>query len=115
MCLEEPRVLPDDVHDVRGYHCLVVFSALDFAKTQKIFDDRDQEPFFCLFIWEENDVSPRPDVNRNEVHVLMAPEMEPMAQHSVFKFCHDHSDPSTCFASFSVRMVSVSLTSRCVK
>ena len=33
--------------------------------------------------------------NRFSVSSLMAPEIEPIAQHSVFKFFHDHSVSST--------------------
>jgi len=40
--------------------------------------------------------------NRFSVSSFIAPEMDPIAQQSVFKFAHDHSDPSTCFESFSV-------------
>lgn len=33
MCLEESRILPDDVHDVRGYDSFVILSALHFSET----------------------------------------------------------------------------------
>lgn len=39
---------------------------------------------------------------RFSVSSFIAPEMDPIAQQSVFKFAHDHSDPSTCFDNFSV-------------
>jgi hypothetical protein len=47
--------------------------------------------------------------------LLIAPDIDPMAQHSVFKLFHDHSEPSICFPNFSVKIDSVSATSRCVK
>jgi len=39
---------------------------------------------------------------RFSVSSFMAPEIEPMAQQSVLRLAHDHSEPSTCFESFSV-------------
>lgn len=39
---------------------------------------------------------------RFSVSSFMAPEMDPMAQHRVLRLAHDHSEPSTCFESFSV-------------
>lgn len=39
---------------------------------------------------------------RFSVSSFIAPEMDPIAQQSVFKFAQDHSDPSTCFDNFSV-------------
>lgn len=53
--------------------------------------------------------------NSQENNVLIAPDIEPIAQHSVLRLFHDHSEPSTCFASFSVIIASVSATSRCVR
>lgn len=40
--------------------------------------------------------------NRFSVSSFIAPEMDPIAQQSVLRFAHDHSEPSTCFESFSV-------------
>jgi hypothetical protein len=34
--------------------------------------------------------------NRFSASSLIAPEIEPIAQHSVFSCCHPHSVPSTC-------------------
>ena len=53
--------------------------------------------------------------NRFSVSSFIAPEMDPIAQQSVLRLAQDHSEPSTCFASFSVMMFSVSSTSRCVR
>merc|ERR1719163_777649 len=39
----------------------------------------------------------------------MAPEMDPTAQHNVLRLAQDHSVPSTCSASLSSMMASVSL------
>ena len=38
----------------------------------------------------------------------IAPEIEPIAQHSVFRLCHDHCEPSTWYCSLSSMMFSVS-------
>lgn len=53
--------------------------------------------------------------NRFSVSSFMAPEMEPMAQQRVLQLAHDHSEPSTCLASFSDMIFSVSITSRWVR
>ena len=53
--------------------------------------------------------------NRFSSSSLSAPEMDPIAQHSVLRFFHDHSVPFTCFCSFSDMMRSVSMLSRFVK
>jgi hypothetical protein len=108
MSLEEARILPNDIHDVRGNDGLVIFPALDFTKAKEILDDGDQKSFFgfliCGIVSSER--------HRRYEHILMAPEIEPIAQQRVLRFCQDHSEPSTCFASFSVRIVSVSVTSK---
>ena len=49
------------------------------------------------------------------MNLLMTPEMDPIAQHRVLRLFQDHSEPSICFASFSVRMTSVSKTSKWVR
>ena len=113
MCFQEARILSDDVHNVRRNNSLVVFATLNFAESEKIFDDGDQEALFGLFIYKGIGMSR--GTNKSTENVLIAPEIDPMAQHNVFKFCHDHSVPSTCFASFSVRIFSVSETSRWVR
>ena len=50
MCFEESRVLANDVHDIGRDNGFVVFATLDLAKTQKIFDDGDQEAFLRLLV-----------------------------------------------------------------
>lgn len=112
MCLQEARILPDNVHDIRGNDGLVIFTTFNFAETEKILDDRYQEPFLGFLICDGSEITK--GISRR-VHILIAPEIDPIAQHKVFKFCHDHSVPSTCFASFSVRIFSVSATSKCVR
>jgi hypothetical protein len=39
MRLEEPRILTNNVHDVRGTDCLVVFSSFHLGQTKEILDD----------------------------------------------------------------------------
>lgn len=51
MRLEEPWVLADNVHDVRRYDCLIVLATLNFAKTEKILDDGNQEAFLRFLIY----------------------------------------------------------------
>lgn len=45
--------------------------------------------------------------NRFSVSSFIAPEMDPIAQQSVLRLPHDHSDPSTCFDNFSVTVGSI--------
>lgn len=52
MSLEEPRILADDIHDIRGYDSLVVFTPFDFAESEQILDDRDQESLLRFLIWQ---------------------------------------------------------------
>ncbi len=111
MCLQKSRILSDDVHNVRRDNRLVVLPSLDFTEAKKVLDDGDQKALLRFLVCEEDQ---REDWDVNE-DSLIAPEIEPIAQHSVLRFCQDHSEPSTCFASFSVKMVSVSRTSRCVR
>ena len=49
--LQEPRVLPNNVHDVGGTDSLVVFAALLLSKAEKVFDNGDQEALLGLFIY----------------------------------------------------------------
>lgn len=44
VCLEETRVLPDNVHDVGSTHRLVVLASFLLGQSQEVLDDRDQEP-----------------------------------------------------------------------
>lgn len=48
-------------------------------------------------------------------NLLIAPEMDPMAQQSWFRLAQDHSVPSTCLVNFSDMMVSVFRQSKWVK
>jgi hypothetical protein len=130
MCLEESRVLANNVHDVRRADGFVVLPSLHLGETQKVFDDSHQESFLGLFVLY---VSLLLRVRRERVSSLIAPDIEPIAQQRVFKLFHDHSLPSiwhqlclaskhatskrwlTCLDSLSVMINSVSLTSRCVK
>jgi hypothetical protein len=50
--LEEPRVLADDVHDVRRDDGLVVFPSLNFAETEEILDNLDEESLLGFLVYE---------------------------------------------------------------
>ena len=50
MCLEEPRVLTNNVHDIGSDDRFVVFSAFDLTQPEEIFNYRHQETFFRLFV-----------------------------------------------------------------
>ena len=52
---------------------------------------------------------------RFSVSSFIAPDIDPIAQHSVLQLAQLHSVPSTCRASFSDMICSVSTTSRCVR
>ena len=112
VCLEEPRVLANNVHDVTGHDCLVVLASFHFCEAQKIFDNRDQKAFLSFLICKEIVGEGWHD---RDSHLLIAPDMEPIAQQSVLRLFQDHSDPSICLASFSVRIFSVSVTSKWVR
>ncbi len=50
MRFEEPRVLANNVHDIRRADGLVVLAALHLCKTKQVFDDCDKESFLRLLI-----------------------------------------------------------------
>lgn len=50
MGFEEPRVLADNVHNIRCDDSFVVFAPLDLAETKQILDDGDQEALLSLFV-----------------------------------------------------------------
>jgi hypothetical protein len=50
MGLEEPRVLPDDIHYVRCHDRLVVFAALNLAKTKQVLDDRHEKTLLRFLV-----------------------------------------------------------------
>ena len=50
MGFEEPRVLANDVHNIRCNDSFVVLAALDLAETKQVLDDGDQEAFLSLFV-----------------------------------------------------------------
>ncbi len=75
VCLQESWVLADNVHDITGNHSLVVFASLHLSKTKRSLMTVTKKRF--------------------SVSSFMAPEMEPIAQHRVLQFAHDHSVPST--------------------
>lgn len=58
--LQESRVLAHDVHDIAGYHSLVVFATLLLRQAKKILDDGDQEPLFGFLIHGTGDGADRP-------------------------------------------------------
>jgi hypothetical protein len=48
--LEEPRVLADNVHDVRGADGLVVLAALHLGQAEELLDNCDQESLLGLLV-----------------------------------------------------------------
>lgn len=113
MGFEETRVLANDVHDIRCDDRLVILPSLDLAQAQEVLDNRDQKPFLGFLVCEW--FSFHLDSQNANSNSLIAPEIEPIAQQSVLRLFQDHSEPSTCFASFSVKIVSVSVTSKWVR
>ncbi len=113
MSLEETGVLSDDIHDIRRNDGLVVLAALHLGKAQEFLDESNQESLLSFLVYENEELSRWH--RRIKIGVLIAPEIEPMAQHRVFRLFQDHSEPSTCFANFSVMMFSVSTTSKWVR
>ena len=51
MCLQETRILSDNVHDIRRNDGLVVLATLNFAEAEEILDDRHQETLLGLLIY----------------------------------------------------------------
>ena len=51
VCLEESRILADDVHDIGGNNRFVVLSAFDLAETKQILDHGYQKAFLGLFVY----------------------------------------------------------------
>ena len=51
--LQEPRILPDNVHDIRGADGLVVFAALHFSQAKEVFYNSDQEPLLSFLVCRE--------------------------------------------------------------
>ena len=51
MCLEESRVLSDDVHNIGSNDGFVVLSAFDLAKPEQILDHGHQKAFLGFFVW----------------------------------------------------------------
>lgn len=113
MRFEEARILTDDVHNVGSDDGLVVLSSLHLGQAEQLFDDVDQEALLVLLVCER--VGTRFLEEKRRVSSLIAPEIDPIAQHRVFKLPQDHSLPSICRASLSVMIVSVSTTSRWVR
>lgn len=50
VCLEEARVLTNNVHDIGRNDGLVILPLLHLGETKKVFDYCDEEPFFGLFV-----------------------------------------------------------------
>jgi hypothetical protein len=111
--LEKARVLADNVHDVGGDDGLVVLAALHFGQAEELLNDVDEEALLVFLVCAPS--SALKFVTQTGTGVLIAPDMDPIAQHRVLRLPHDHSLPSICRASLSVMMVSVSTTSRWVR
>lgn len=50
MRLQESRVLPDDIHNVRRDNRLVVFPALHLAQPEQVFNHCYEESLFGLLV-----------------------------------------------------------------
>ena len=48
MCLEEARILADDIHDIRSDYRFVVLSTLGLRQAEKLLDDENKEPLLGL-------------------------------------------------------------------
>ena len=107
MGFQEPWILADDIHDVAGNHGFVVFTTNHLGESKQFLDEIHQEAFFCFFVC----------ISQNGLHgeILIVPAIDPTAQHKVFKFVQDHSEPSTWRCNLSVMITSVSITSSLVK
>ena len=116
---QEARVLANNVHDVGCDDGFVVLASLCFAEAQQFLEERDR---FFKFKKKKKKEKRKEKQTRNIFLTLMtvtkkrfssssliAPLIEPMAQQSVLRFFHDHSDPSTCLFSLLVMMRSVSM------
>jgi hypothetical protein len=51
VCLEESRILADNVHDIGSNNCFVVLSAFYLAESKQILDHGYQKPFLGLFVY----------------------------------------------------------------
>jgi len=100
MRLQETRVLPDDIHDVGGANGLVVLAALLFGETQKLLDHADQKSLLDLLACKTDSRIISYKSARGHfraLNPLIAPEIDPIAQHNVFRLFQDHSLPSICW------------------
>ena len=50
VCLEEARVLANNVHDIGGNNGFVVLPSFYFNQAQEFFDDSHEEPFFSVLV-----------------------------------------------------------------
>lgn len=50
MRLQEPRILADDIHDVRGDDGFVVLPSLELYEAEQFLDDSDEESLLLLLI-----------------------------------------------------------------
>ena len=107
---QKPRILPNDVHDVaamhRSIHRVVRTRQSAKRRKQKIVKNIKERVNTYLAITAllsfprlSSHIPKRSlmTVTKNffSSSSLIAPEIEPIAQHSVFKLCQDHSEPST--------------------
>jgi hypothetical protein len=95
--LQETRILSDNIHDVGGANGLVVLPTLLLSETQKLLDHADQESLldFLACNTDSRTVNYRSAGGHHMVlNLLIAPEMDPIAQHNVFRLFQDHSLPS---------------------
>lgn len=95
MRFEESWVLADNVHDVGRADGLVVFASLHLSQAQQVLDHSDKESLFRLLVWKGQLSAWECDKRDSS---LIAPEIDPIAQHRVFRLFHDHSEPSICLS-----------------
>ncbi len=51
MGFQETRILANNIHDIGGDNSLVVLSALNLAKSQKVANDCDEESLLGLLVY----------------------------------------------------------------
>jgi hypothetical protein len=50
MCLEEARILADDIHNVGSHDSLIILSTLHLSEPKEVLDDGHEETLLRLFI-----------------------------------------------------------------
>ena len=45
---EEPRILPNNIHNIRGNDSLIVLATFHFGETQQVLDHSHKETLLCF-------------------------------------------------------------------